>query len=56
MRVTKLKRPPKSLTVRNYKKFDTQEFQDNIEKLPLDQIQNVTDNDNDMWLIWKAFS
>ena len=38
MRVPKSKRPPKSLTVRNYKKFDAQEFQDDIEKLPLDQI------------------
>ena len=41
--------------VRNYKKFDAQEFQDDIEELPLDQIRNVTDNADDMWLIWKAF-
>ena len=55
LRVPKPKHPPKSLTVRNYKKSDAQEFQDDIEKLPLDQIRNVTDNANDMWLIWKAF-
>ena len=46
---------PKSLTVRNYKKFDAQEFQDDIGKLPLDQIRNVTNNANDVWLMWKAF-
>ena len=55
MRVPKPKCPRKSLTVRNYKKFDAQEFQDDVEKLPLDQIRNVTDNANDMWPIWKAF-
>ena len=55
MTVPKPKRPPKCLTVRTYKRFDAQEFQDDIEKLPLDQIRNVTKNANDMWLIWKAF-
>ena len=38
MRVPKPKRPPKSLAVRNYKKFESQAFQDDIEKLPLDQM------------------
>ena len=55
MRVPKPKRPRKSLTVRNYKTFDAQVFQDDIEKLHLNQIRNVTDNADDMWLIWKAF-
>ena len=34
---------------------NAQAIQDDIEKLPLNQIQNVTDNANDIWLIWEAF-
>ena len=55
MRAPKLKLPPQSLSVRNYKKFDTQAFRNDIENLPFDQIKNVSQDANEMLLIWKSF-
>ena len=55
MRAPKLKLPPQSLSVRNYKKFDAQAFRNDIENLPFDQIKNVSQDANEMWFIWKSF-
>ena len=55
MRAPKLKLPPQSLSVRNYKKFDAQAFRNDIENLRFDQIKNVSQDANEMWLIWKSF-
>ena len=55
MRAPKLKLPPQSLSVRNYKKFYAQDFRNDIENLPFDQIKNVSQDANEIWLIWKSF-
>ena len=55
MMAPKLKLPPQSLSVRNYKKIDAQAFKNDIENLPFDQIKYVTQDGNQMWLIWKSF-
>ena len=55
MRALKLKLPPQSSSVRNYKKFDAQAFRNDIENLPFNQIKYVSHDANEMWLIWKSF-
>ena len=55
MRAPKLKLPPQSLSVRNYKTFDAQAFRNDIENLPFDQIKNASQDANEIWLIWKSF-
>ena len=41
--------------MRNYKNFYAQAFRNDIENLPFDQIKNVSQDTNEMWLIWKSF-
>ena len=56
MRIPKARNLPKVQTVRNYKKFDLNEFHADIKTIPFDVIrsQNV-DDANKLWLTWKAF-
>ena len=53
MRRPKLKLPPKTISVRNFKHFDRTEFLDDLQMAHFDEIKNYTDNANEMWLLWK---
>ena len=53
MRRPKLKLPPKTISVRNFKHFDRTEFLDDLRMAHFDEIINYTDNANEMWLLWK---
>ena len=55
LRVPTPKLPPRTLSVRNLKKFDLKSFRKELMEVPFDQIKNVTNDVNEMWLIWKAF-
>ena len=55
LRVPAPKLPPRTLSVRNFKKFDLKSFRKELMEVPFDQIKNVTNDANEMWLIWKAF-
>ena len=55
LRVPIPKLPPKILSVRNFKKFNLKSFREGLMKVPFDQIENVTNDANEMWPIWKAF-
>ena len=55
LRVPTPKLPPRTLSVRNFKKFDLKSFRKELIEVPFHQIKNVTNDANEMWLIWKAF-
>ena len=49
----KLKLPPKTISVKNFKHFDRTEFLDDLRMAHFDEIKSYTDNANEMWLLWK---
>ena len=53
MRRPKLRLPPKTVSVRNFKDFDRNEFLDDLKMAYFDEIKNYTTDANDMLLIWK---
>ena len=55
MCVPKLKRDPKIMKVRKYKKFDERSFTSELRQIHFDEIKNVTNDPNEMWLIWKTW-
>ena len=55
LRVPTSKLPPRALSLRNFKKFDLKSFRKELMEVPFDQIKDVTNDANEMWLIWKAF-
>ena len=54
MCVPKLKRDPKIIKVRKYKNFDERSFTSELRRIHFDEIKNVTNDPNEMWLIWKT--
>ena len=54
LRMPKLKTKPKTLHVRNYKRFNITCFLEDIKQIPFDQIEDLCDKDaNERWQIWK---
>ena len=53
MRRPKLKFQTKTITVRNFKKFNLNEFLKELDSLPFNQIRLVSNDANKMWLMWK---
>ena len=51
MRLPKLKVPPKQLKVRNYKRFNLSAFTQDMNNVPSDEIRNVAEDANEMWII-----
>ena len=49
MRIPKLKKEPKIMTVRKCKNFA------DLSKIQFDEIKNITDDPNEMWTIWKTW-
>ena len=54
-RAPKLKIPPKTINIRNYKRFNIQEFQHDLKGIPMEHIQLVSKDVDEVWLRWKAF-
>ena len=52
MRRPKLKFQTKTITVRNFKKFNLNAFLKELEFLPFNQIGLVSNDANKMWLMW----
>ena len=48
LRVSIPKLPPKTLSVRNFRKFDLKSFREELMEVPFDQIKNVTNIANEM--------
>ena len=54
MRRPKLRLPPKTISVRNFKHFDRNEFLDDLKLADFDEIKNYSNDANEMWLLWKS--
>ena len=54
-RAPKLKILPKTINIRNYKRFNIQEFQHDLKGRPMEHIQLVSKDVDKVWLRWKAF-
>ena len=54
MRRPKLRLPPKTISVRNFKHFDRNEFLDDLKMAHFDEIKNYSNDGNEMWLLWKS--
>ena len=54
MRRPKLRLPPKTISVRNFKHFDRNEFLDDWKLAHFDEIKNYSNDANEMWLSWKS--
>ena len=50
----KLRLPPKTISVRNFKHFDRNEFLDDLKLAHFDEIKNDSNDANEMWLLWKS--
>ena len=55
MSVPKLNRDPKIIKVRKYKNFDERSFASELRQIHFDEIKNITNDPNEMWLIWKTW-
>ena len=55
MMLPKLKVPPKILSVRNYKRFETVAFTHNLNNVPFHQIKDISQDADEMWVLWKSF-
>ena len=54
MRIPKLKKEPKIMTVRKCKNFDGTPFLADLSKIQFDEMKHITDDPNEMWAIWKT--
>ena len=54
-RAPKLKVLPKTINIRNYKRFNIQEFQHDLKGIQMEHIQLVSKDVDEVWLSWKAF-
>ena len=54
MRRPKLRLPPKTISVRNFKHFDRNEFLDDSKLAHFDEIKNYNNDAHEMWLLWKS--
>ena len=57
MRLPKLRAPSRLLNVRNYKKFNLNDFRQDMcmNNVPFDKIKSISKDANEMWILWKAF-
>ena len=53
MQVPRIKKQPKIIKVRKFKKFDNESFLEDLAALNLNEIKNVTTDPNHMWLLRK---
>ena len=52
MRVPRIKKEPKTITVRKCKRFDEKAYLSELNKLQFDKIRNLTEDPDEMWVIW----
>ena len=52
MRVPRIKKEPKTITVRKCKRFDEKAYLSELNKLQFDKIRNLTEDPDEMWIIW----
>ena len=53
MRIPKLPRNSRIVTVRKYKKFDLAAFRHDLHRIQFDEIRSISSDPNEMWTVWK---
>ena len=53
MRVPRIKKEPKTITVRKCKRFDEKAYLSELNTLQFNKIRNLTEDPDEMWVIWK---
>ena len=46
---------PETVETRKYRKFDSEQFRNDLQSTPFDEIKNITADPNEMWAMWKKF-
>ena len=54
-RLSKMKKDPKILSVRDTRKLDNDRLLENLRELPFGLIKDTSNNPEDLWLKWKTF-
>ena len=55
MRIPKMEKDPKIITVKKCKNFNQNAFLSELIEIKFDEIKNVTGDPNEMWLSWKTW-
>ena len=53
IRIPKLPRNSRIVTVRKYKKFDLAAFRHDLHRIQFDEIRSISSDPNEMWTVWK---
>ena len=54
MRMPKLRRDPKTVTIRKFRRFDLDAFKSDLQGVHFDEIKSLPSDPEEMWLIWKT--
>ena len=54
MRVPKMRRDPKTVTVRTFRRFDLDAFKSDLQGVHFDEVKSLSSDPKEMWLIWKT--
>ena len=54
-KMPRVKMKPKIVETRQYSKFDSEQFRNDLQSMPFDEIRNITAEPNEMWAMWKKF-
>ena len=54
MRMPKMRRDPKTVIVRQFRRFDLDAFKSDLQGVHFDKIISLSSYSNEMWLIWKT--
>ena len=49
-----MRRNPKTITVRKFRRFDLDAFKSDLQGINFDEIKSLSSDSNEMWLIWKT--
>ena len=55
MKKSRVQMKPKIVETRKYSKFDSEQFRNDLQSMPFDEIKNITAEPNEMWAMWKKF-
>ena len=55
MKKPRVKMKPKIVETRKYSTFDSEQFRNDLQSMPFDEIKNITAAPNEMWAMWKKF-
>ena len=54
-KMPRVRMKPKIVEIRKYSKFDSEQFRNDLQSRPFDEIKNITADPNEMWAMRKKF-